>query len=138
MKRAILVMVLLCGCTAVAQDVGLVTIFRLPDHHRGWKPIAFCDGKRVAAIQGGKYVKMVVSSGKHTFSSNNTKSGVDLDVKPGGDYFLQVSGTTGPLSDEGKLELVDTMQSRYQLNRLEPLKATEVAGGVCRGAPAGQ
>ncbi len=131
MKRVVLLVMLLSACCA-AQDVGLVTIFRLPDHHRGWKPIAFCDGQRIAAIQGGKYVKMVVSAAKHTFATNNTKTGLDLDVKPGGDYFLKVSGTTGPFSDEGKLELADTMQSRFQLNRMEPLKANEVAGGVCR------
>jgi hypothetical protein len=109
----------------------------LVDHHRGWKPVAFCDGQRIAAVQGGKYVKMNVAAGKHTFTSNNTNTGVDLEVKPGGDYFLRVVGTTGPFSEDGALELADPVQARQQIDRLEPLKADQVAG-VCRSRAGGQ
>lgn len=135
MKRGILVALLLFVGSAAAQDVGTITIFRLSDHHRGWKPIAFCDGQRIAAVQGGKYVKMNVSAGKHTFSSNNSKSGFDLDVKPGGDYYLKLTGTS--ISDNGRFELADPTQTRTELIRMEPLKADQIAGGVCRNQPSG-
>ena len=133
-KRAILLALLLV-CSAAAQNVGTVTIFRTTDHHRGWKPIVNCDGQRVAAVQGGKYVTMNVSASKHTFTSNNAKTGIDLDVKPGGAYFLRVVGTS--ISDNGSFELVDAAQAREQIERLEPLKADQVAG-VCRSPAAGQ
>ena len=135
-KRAVLLTFFLV-CSAAAGDVGTVTIFRLVDHHRGWKPIAFCDGQRIAAVLGGKYVKMNVAAGKHTFTSNNAKTGIDLEVKPGGDYFLRVVGTTGPFSENGTFELVDAVQARQQIDRLEPLKADQVAG-VCRNPAGGQ
>ena len=133
-KRAVLLVFFLV-CSAAAGDVGTVTIFRTVDHQRGWKPVAFCDGQRIAAMQGGKYVKMNVASGKHTFTSNNAKTGIDLEVKPGGDYFLRVVGTT--LSENGSFELVDPVQARQQVDRLEPLKADQVAG-VCRSSAGGQ
>ena len=133
-KRAALLVFFLV-CSAAAGDVGTVTIFRTIDHHRGWKPIAFCDGQRIAAVQGGKYVKMNASAGKHTFTSNNAKTGIDLEVKPCGDYFLRVVGTT--LSENGTFELVDAVQARQQVDRLEPLKADQVAG-VCRSGAGGQ
>jgi hypothetical protein len=135
-KRASLLAFFLV-CSAAASDVGTVTIYRLVDHQRGWKPVAFCDGQRIAAVQGGKYVKMNVAAGRHTFTSNNTKTGVDLEVKPGGDYFLRVVGTTGPFSENGALELADPVQARQQIDRLEPLKADQVAG-VCRSPAGGQ
>ncbi len=133
-----LLAVLLSACVAAAQDVGSVTIFRLVDHQRGWKPIVSCDGQRIAAIQGGKYARILVSAGRHTFTSNNTKGALDLDVKPGGDYFLRVTGTTGPFSGQGGFEVADPQQTRTQLIRMEALKADEVAGGVCRTRPGGQ
>jgi hypothetical protein len=133
-KRAVLLVFFLV-CSAAAGDVGTVTIFRTIDHQRGWKPVAFCDGQRIAAMQGGKYVKMNVSAGKHTFTSNNAKTGIDLEVKPGGDYFLRVVGTT--LSENGSFELVDAVQARQQVDRLEPLKSDQVAG-VCRSSAGGQ
>ncbi len=138
MKRGILIALLLSACCAAAQDVGGVTIFRLSDHRRGWKPIAYCDGQRIAAIQGGKYVTLNVSAGRHTFTSNNSKTGVDLDVKPGGQYFLRVIGTTGPFNENGAIEVADPAQARTQMDRMEPLKVNEVAGGVCRTPPAGR
>ena len=135
MRKQAVLLVFFLVCSAAAGDVGTITIFRLVDHHRGWKPVAFCDGQRIAAVQGGKYVKMNVSVGKHTFTSNNAKTGIDLDVKPGGDYFLRVVGTT--LSENGTFELVDAVQARQQIDRLEPLKSDQVAG-VCRSPAGGQ
>ncbi|MBZ5566274.1 MAG: hypothetical protein LAN64_00330 [Acidobacteriia bacterium] len=135
MRKRVTLLVFFLVCSAAAGDVGTVTIFRTIDHHRGWKPIAFCDGQRIAAVQGGKYVKMNASAGKHTFTSNNAKTGIDLEVKPGGDYFLRVVGTT--LSENGTFELVDAVQARQQVDRLEPLKADQVAG-VCRSGAGGQ
>ncbi len=137
MKRVLVLAFLLSVCCA-AQDVATVTIFRLSDHQRGWKPIVSCDGQRIAAIQGGKYARILVSAGRHTFTSNNTKGALDLDVKPGGDYFLRVTGTTGPFSGQGGFEVADPQQTRTQLIRMEALKADEVAGGVCRNRPSGQ
>ena len=107
MKRGMVLALFVLLCSAVAEDVGSVTFFRLSDHKRGWKPIVYCDGQKVAAIQGGKYLKILVSAGKHTFTSNNTKGGVDIDVKPGTQYFLRVEGTT---LSEGRLEPADPMQ----------------------------
>ena len=135
MKKQVVLLTFFLVCSAAAGDVGTVTIFRTIDHQRGWKPIAFCDGQRIAAVQGGKYVKMNVSAGKHTFTSNNARTGIDLDVKPGGDYFLRVVGTT--LSENGSFELVDAVQARQQVDRLEPLKSDQVAG-VCRSSAGGQ
>jgi hypothetical protein len=135
-KQAVLLTFFLV-CSAAAGDVGTITIFRLVDHHRGWKPVAFCDGQRIAAVQGGKYIKMNVAVGKHTFTSNNAKTGVDLEVKPGGDYFIRVSGTTGPFSENGLLELADPVQARQQIDRLEALPADQI-NGVCRNPSSGQ
>ena len=135
MKKQVVLLTFFLVCSAAAGDVGTVTIFRTVDHQRGWKPVAFCDGQRIAAMQGGKYVKMNVAAGRHTFTSNNAKTGIDLEVKPGGDYFLRVVGTT--LSENGTFELVDAVQARQQVDRLEPLKADQVAG-VCRSGAGGQ
>ncbi len=137
MKRVLLLVFVLTACCA-AQDVGSVTIFRLSDHQRGWKPIVSCDGQRVAAMQGGKYATILVSAGRHTFTTNHIKNGIELDVKPAGEYFLRVTGTNSPFSGKSDFEIADAQQTRTQMIKMEPLKAEEIAGGVCRNRPAGQ
>ncbi len=130
MKRHAVLVCLLLLSSAVAEDVGTITIYRMADHVRGWKPVVTCDGQRVAAVQGGKYVKINVSVGKHSFASSNSKEAVDVDVKPGGDYYLRLTHTS--LGGSGTFDVADPAQARSQLIRMEPLSVTEVAGGVCR------
>jgi hypothetical protein len=128
-KRAILLAVLLAACTAVAGDVGTLVIYRLIDHSRGWKPLVSCDDQQVAEVQGGKYATLNVSAGKHVITSNNHKSRIELEVKPGEQYFIRVNGSN---LDHGGFELVPAQQGRLQTERLEPLPATKVNAGVCR------
>ncbi len=126
MKRAIAVAVLLLACAGLAEDVGTIIIYRLADHRRGWKPTALCDDQPVAEMQGGKYVTFNVSTGKHTFtSSKQAKSRVEVDVKPGEQYFVRIN-------EPGELELVDPHQGRAQTTLMSPLAPAKVHGGVCR------
>jgi hypothetical protein len=130
MKKLIVLVCLLFVASALAEDVGTITIYRLADHVRGWKPVVTCDGQRVAAVQGGKYVKINVSAGKHTFSASNSKNSVDVDVKPAGDYYIRMTAIS--LGGGGTFDIADPSQARSQLIRMEPLSVTEVSGGVCR------
>jgi hypothetical protein len=130
MKRCIALACLVFLASAAAEDVGTITIYRMADHVRGWKPVVTCDGQRVAAVQGGKYVKINVSAGKHTFSSSNSKNGIDVEVKPAGDYYIRLTATS--MGGGGTFDLADPAQARSQLIRMEPLSVTEISGGVCR------
>ena len=127
MKRITVLAVFLSACAVVAQNVGTVVIYRPIDHRRGWKPIALCDEQRIAEMQGGKYVTMNVSAGKHAFTSSKNKSRVELDIKPGEQYFIRIN-------EPGELELVPAVQGREQTERLQPLESDKVSV-VCR-APA--
>jgi Protein of unknown function (DUF2846) len=130
MKRAMVVAVLLLACAVLAEDVGTITIYRLSDHRRGWKPAAFCDNQQIAEMQGGKYVTLNVSAGKHTFTSSKEKNRVEVDVKPGEQYFIRIN-------EPGELELVPGVQGRQQIVLMSPLEPAKVHPGVC-GAGAAQ
>ena len=130
MKRAIVLAVLLLTLAGVAEDVGTVIIYRLSDHRRGWKPAALCDDQQIAEIQGGKYVTLNVSAGKHNFTSSKQKNRVEVDVKPGEQYFVRIN-------EPGELELVPAQQGRQQTVLMSPLEPAKVRV-VCRTQTAGQ
>src|SRR4051812_6932314 len=45
------------------------------------EPAVYCDEKKIAAMDNGRYFKVILEAGKHTFQSNDKQSGVEIDFK---------------------------------------------------------
>lgn len=91
-------------------------------------PSVYCDDTALARMENGRYFSAKIEPGKHVFHSNDKQSGVELDIKPGLEYFLRVEIATGFMKGHGRLVLVSTEQGNYELksSKLKPLDANKV------------
>ena len=89
-------------------------------------PSVYCDDSELARMENGKFFIAKLSSGKHTFHSNDKQAGIDLDLKGGQDYFIRVEIATGAWKGHGRLVLVAPEQGSYEVKSLKPLDRDKV------------
>jgi hypothetical protein len=94
----------------------------------GLSPSVYCDDVQLARMENGRYFSVAVDPGKHLFRSNDTQSGIELDVKAGQQYFIRLEIAAGMMKGHGRLILTAPEQARYELqsNKLKPLDAGKV------------
>ena len=92
-------------------------------------PSVFCDGAELARMENGRYFAATLNPGKHSFTSNDKQSGVDLELKAGEEYFIRVEIAAGFAKGHGRLVLVPREQGTYELqsDKLKPLDENKVA-----------
>ncbi len=66
----------------------------------------WCDQTELARMENGRYFTVTLDPGKHTFSSNDKQSGIELDAKAGQEYFVRVEIASGMMKGHGRLTLV--------------------------------
>lgn len=91
-------------------------------------PSVYCDEAELARMGNGRYFTVKLAPGKHTFRSNDKQSGVEVDLKPGQQYFLRVELVTGMMKGHGRLVAMVPEQARFELKakNLKPLDADKV------------
>jgi hypothetical protein len=91
-------------------------------------PSVYCDEVQLARMENGRYFEATVDPGQHTFRSNDAQSGVQLELKPGQEYFIRVEIAAGMMKGHGRLILNAPEQGRYELQskKLKPLDADKV------------
>ena len=91
-------------------------------------PSVYCDEVQLARMENGRYFSVTLDPGQHTFRSNDSQSGVQLDLKPGQEYFIRVEIAAGMMKGHGRLILTAAEQGRYELqsSKLKPLDANKV------------
>jgi len=91
-------------------------------------PSVWCDQTELARIENGRYFTVTLDPGKHTFSSNDKQSGIELDAKAGQEYFVRVEIASGMMKGHGRLTLVAPEQGGYELksSKLKPLDLNKV------------
>jgi len=91
-------------------------------------PSVYCDEAELARMENGRYFTVKLAPGKHTFRSNDKQSGVEVDLKPGQEYFLRVELVAGFMKGHGRLVAVVPEQARFELKakNLKPLDADKV------------
>ncbi|WP_321475424.1 hypothetical protein [uncultured Paludibaculum sp.] len=87
---------------------------------KGIRPSLICDDTDVARIQSGRMVVLALSPGKHRMRSNDAQSQIELDVKPGTDYYLRVEIAAGFMKGHGRLVLVMPEQGAAEIKQMKP------------------
>src|SRR6516165_8381733 len=131
MRRTIqlLFAILLCGFFALAQEQpapapqtadttsskATVYIYRYKQFvGSALSPSVYCDGNQLARMDNGRYFTATIEPGKHTFTSNDQQSGIDLDLKAGEQYFIRVEIAAGFAKGHGRLILMSPEQGSYE------------------------
>jgi hypothetical protein len=91
-------------------------------------PSVYCDEVQLARMDNGRYFMASIAPGKHSFRSNDTQSGTDLELKAGKEYFLRVEIATGFMKGHGRLVVMPREQASYELrtSKLKPLDPGKV------------
>ena len=90
---------------------------------KGLRPSIYCDDKDVARLQSGRYVVLALAPGTHTFRSNDKQSQIELDLKPGQEYYIRIDIAAGFLKGHGRLTLVQPEQGAGELKQMKPVDA---------------
>jgi Protein of unknown function (DUF2846) len=89
-------------------------------------PSVYCDENELARMDNGKFFTAKLSTGKHTFRSNDKQAGVEVDLKSGQDYYIRVEIAAGMMKGHGRLVLVAPEQGAYEIKKLKPLDREKV------------
>lgn len=89
-------------------------------------PSVYCDENELARMENGRFFVVKLSSGKHTFRSNDKQSGIDVDLKNGQDYYIRVEIAAGMMKGHGRLILTAPEQGSYETKKLKPLDRDKV------------
>lgn len=91
-------------------------------------PSVYCDEAELARMENGRYFSVKLAPGKHTFRSNDKQSGVEVDLKPGQEYFLRVEIAAGFMKGHGRLIAVVPEQAKFELQskKLKPLDGDKI------------
>src|SRR5215469_16227805 len=92
-------------------------------------PSVYCDETELARMENGRFLTAKLSSGKHTFYSNDKQAGIDVDLKSGQDYYIRVEIAAGMMKGHGRLRLVAPEQGGYEIKKLKPLDADKIKDG---------
>lgn len=87
----------------------------------GLEPSIYCDEVQLARMDNGRYVVVQLPVGRHTCRSNDKQSGVELELRPGQDYFIRVEIATGFWKGHGRLVVTAPEQAAYEVRKLKPL-----------------
>ncbi len=89
-------------------------------------PSVFCDDTELARMENGRFFAAKLSSGKHSFHSNDKQAGIDVDLKGGQDYYIRVEIAAGMMKGHGRMTLVAPEQGSYEIKKLKPLDTDKI------------
>ena len=89
-------------------------------------PSVYCDDTELARMENGRFFAAKLSSGKHTFHSNDKQAGIDVDLKDGQAYYIRVEIAAGMMKGHGRLTLVAPEQGSYEIKKLKPLDSDKI------------
>ncbi len=115
----------LCFAQAVEGTKGAeatVSVYRYGQYvGKGVRPSIYLDGRDIARIQSGRWLKLAIPAGKHSFRSSDQQSLIELDAKPGEEYFIRIDMATGMWKAWGRLTLVAKEQGTAELKKMKPV-----------------
>lgn len=89
----------------------------------GSRPSIYCNETDVARVQAGRYVALGLAPGKYSFRSVAQQSQIELDLKPGQEYYIRLDIVVGELFGHVRLTLVQPEQGIGEVKQMKPADA---------------
>jgi len=90
------------------------------------EPDVFCDEKKVADMDNGRYFALKVDPGAHVVRSNEKDSIIDQDFEGGKVYYVKISILPGFFKGHGQIAPVSERQALVEMKKLKPLDKKNV------------
>lgn len=78
----------------------------------------YLDDNKIGTLHGRDVLEVPATPGKHTVHSSDKDSGIFLEVTEGGDYYVRVSLTEHGLRPQGRVDLVDPSQGKFEFAKV--------------------
>jgi hypothetical protein len=120
-------------CSAQVQTQATVHIYRSRlSVNQAAHPTVSCDAFPVVRIQNGRVYSMKVSAGRHTFTTVDDQTGVQVDIEPGKEYFVRVDYTANAVYfGHAAPVLVPPEQGSVEIKKLRPLDGRFIEAATC-------
>ncbi len=90
------------------------------------KPSVYVDDREMARMENGRYFVVKLEPGKHSVRSNDKDSGVEVNMKPGAEYYIRVDMQTGFWKGHGRLTMILPEQGEYEVKQAKALNDADV------------
>lgn len=115
------------GTAAAPNSQATVYVYRYKQFvGSALSPSVYCDETELARMENGRFFVVKLAPGKHVFRSNDKQAGVDVELKPGQEYYIRVELATGMMKGHGRLVAVAAEQGSYEIKKLKPLDQDKV------------
>ena len=95
-------------------------------------PTVSCDMFPVVRTQNGRVYTMKVSAGRHSVTTVDNPSGIQVDVEPGKEYFVRIDFSPNATFKKGANPvLVPPEQGRMETLKLRPIDGQYIEDATC-------
>jgi hypothetical protein len=91
----------------------------------GWDPKLYCDGRKIALMDSGRYFGAALDPGKHICRAGDKEGNFEFEVKPNEEYYIKVS-VTYFMTGHAKMALVTKQTWTVDMKDVRLLKADKV------------
>lgn len=77
----------------------------------------YVDGKEIADLDNGSYLKLKLPAGKHKMHSDDEDDEFEMDVKAGGTHYVRIDIQVGMFKGHGEMLVMDEDQGRSQVEK---------------------
>jgi hypothetical protein len=126
MRKSLVVLVLLLSCAAAlaedSSDTATVVFYRYKQVRGSvLRPSVYCDGKELARINNGQFLKVTLPAGPHTFYANDKQAGAEVTLESGHEYYFRTDLEVGFWKGHFRLLMVMPEQGKFDITKLKPL-----------------
>ncbi len=89
---------------------------------RNLQPSVYIDGVQVALMDDGKFFIVNLEPGNHNVSSNKGKSGAEINMKAGDEYYFRLSMKPGFMKGHAEIDLQQKEQGAFEIKQMKPLE----------------
>jgi hypothetical protein len=95
-------------------------------------PTVSCDAYPIVRIQNGRVYTLKVSPGRHSFTTADDITGIDVDMDAGKDYFVRIDyPPNSQFAVHASPVLVAPDQGREEIKKLRPLDKWFIENATC-------
>jgi hypothetical protein len=118
------------GTTGPEPDDRFARVF-VYRHHKATgaalEPPVYCDDRKVADMDNGRYFLLRLEPGVHSIRSNSKKAVIEMEFEAGKEYFVRVYlKATYVWVGQGQVMLEPADRGRADLEELRPLDPSDV------------
>jgi hypothetical protein len=104
-----------------------VVVYRAKQFTSRFRALQFyCDERIAADLNNGRYFLLSLAPGIHTFRGADKGTSIQLDIHPGGKYFIRAEQAVGEFKGTQQITSVDALLAHSEMYDLKPVSVDKI------------